>query len=74
MGETGSGGGKPPLTKDILVEDLVQHYPDLIGPLAHKRVVCMICGEAYWGTLEQLARSKGIEDIDGLVAELSELI
>ncbi len=74
MSRTGEGPEKPPLTKDMLVEDLVQFYPQLIGPLAHKRVVCMICGEAYWGTLEELARNKGIEDIDALVAELSELI
>ncbi|MFO7769154.1 MAG: DUF1858 domain-containing protein [bacterium] len=61
---------RPPLTGDILVEDLVDHYPELIGPLAHRGVVCMVCGEAYWGTLEELARSKGIADIRGLVKDL----
>lgn len=61
---------RPPLTKDILVEDLVVAYPELIGPLSRKGVVCMVCGEAYWGTLEELARSKGIEDADQLIKEL----
>ena len=61
---------RPPLTGDILVEDIVDHYPELIGPLAHRGVVCMVCGEAYWGTLEELAASKGIEDIDGLIKDL----
>jgi hypothetical protein len=74
MSETGSEDSRPPLTRDMPVEDLVQHYPELIGPLTHRRVVCLVCGEAFWGTLEELARSKGITDIDALVEELSELV
>lgn len=61
---------EPPISEDILVEDLVEHYPDLIGPLAHRGVVCMVCGEAYWGTLGELARSKGIQDVAGLIRDL----
>jgi len=61
---------RPLLTKDILVEDLVVAYPELIGPLTRKGVVCIVCGEAYWGTLKELARSKGIENTDQLIKEL----
>jgi hypothetical protein len=60
------------LDKDILVEDLVAVYPELIGPLMRKGVVCMVCGEAYWGTLEELAASKGVEDVEGLIDDLKE--
>lgn len=67
-------GKRPPLTKDILVEDLVEAYPELIGPLLHEGVVCMVCGESYWGTLEELAQSKGIADTDELIASLQEKV
>ena len=61
---------RPVLSPEILVEDLVAAYPKLIGPLLRRGVVCMVCGEPYWGTLEELARSKGIEDIEGLLHDL----
>ena len=40
------------ITKDMLIEDLVQEYPKLIGPLKMEGIVCLACGEAVWGTLE----------------------
>lgn len=61
---------RPPLSGDLLVEDLVAEYPELIGPLANRGVVCMVCGEAYWGTLAELASAKGISDVPGLIRDL----
>ena len=65
---------RPPLTGDMLVEDLVEYYPELIGPLTHRGIVCMVCGEAYWGTLRDLARTKGVGDVDELIRELTDLL
>jgi hypothetical protein len=62
---------RPPLRGDLLVEDLVAAYPELIGPLANRGVVCLVCGEPYWGTLEELAAAKGITDIAGLLRDLT---
>lgn len=61
---------RPPLTEDIFVEDLVTAYPELIGPLANRGVVCIVCGEAYWGTLKELATGKGITDMEALIRDL----
>ena len=61
---------KPPLTEDMFVEDLVEAYPELIGPLANRGVVCLVCGEAYWGTLKDLATKKGITDVKALIDDL----
>ena len=69
-GTSGREDARPRLSAEILVEDLVAAYPKLIGPLLRRGVVCMVCGEPYWGTLEELARSKGIEDIEGLLHDL----
>lgn len=60
----------PPLSADIFVEDLVEAYPELIGPLAYRGIVCIVCGEAYWGTLGELAASKGITDMNALIKNL----
>jgi len=60
---------QPPLSADILVEDLVEAYPELIGPLAFRGVVCIVCGEAYWGTLGELAASKGSPDMAALIKD-----
>jgi hypothetical protein len=55
----------------MLVEDLVATYPELIGPLANRGVVCLVCGEPYWGTLEELAAAKGITDMKKLLRDLT---
>jgi hypothetical protein len=66
------GTDRPSLTPDILVEDLVAAYPGLIGPLLRRGVICMVCGEPYWGTLAELAGRKGITDTEALIADLEE--
>jgi len=60
------------IAKDMLIEDLVQQYPQLIGPLKEEGIVCLACGEPVWGTLEAQAREKGIEDIDALVERMND--
>lgn len=59
---------------DQLLEDLVESHPALVGFLVHKGLPCVVCGEPYWGSLEQLARSKGWSDVQiyDLVREFSE--
>lgn len=60
------------ITKEIEIEDLAKDYPKAIGLLLKKGIVCIQCGAPIWGTLEEVARRKGVEDIDGLVSELNE--
>jgi methionine synthase II (cobalamin-independent) len=63
---------KPQITKQIEIEDLVKNYPASIKFLAEKGIKCIACGEPIWGTLEEAAREKGIEEetIDAIVFEL----
>ncbi len=46
---------------DINVEALVEAHPEAIGFLAERGIVCIRCGEPYWGTLRELAASKGLD-------------
>jgi predicted DNA-binding ribbon-helix-helix protein len=52
------------------VEELVERYPDLVGFLMDRGVVCVKCGEPFWGSLRELVSSKGL-DVDAIVAEIN---
>ncbi|OFX73488.1 MAG: DUF1858 domain-containing protein [Bacteroidetes bacterium GWE2_29_8] len=64
------------ITKDILIEDLVNQHPISVRFLMENRIKCLACGEPIWGTLEEAAKEKGFdnEKIVILVAELNEYL
>ncbi len=62
------------ISKEILIEDLVQKYPKLIVPLKMEGIVCLACGEALWGSLEAQANEKGLDNIDEIVERMNRLI
>ena len=63
------------ITKSITIEELVEKVPDSVTFLREKGLVCILCGEPVWGTLEELAKSKSFSDqqIDNIVVELNAL-
>ena len=64
------------IVRTIDIEDLVRDHPESIRHLIHMGLPCLVCGEPTWGTLEHLARDKGLTDeaIDSLVEELNRLV
>lgn len=62
------------ISKEMLIEDLVQEFPKLVGPLKVEGIVCLACGEAVWGTLEKQAKEKGITNIDEIVDRMNKLL
>jgi hypothetical protein len=56
------------------ITELVEAYPDVVGLLISAGLPCVVCGEPFWGTLEELAGQKGWDDpaIDRLVEQLRE--
>jgi len=64
-----------PITKDITIEDLVEQLPESVRYLLNHGIVCILCGEPIWGTLEEAARNKGFtdEDIKKFVDDLNAL-
>ena len=60
------------VTKEILIEELVEQHPAAVGFLIRKGIVCIQCGESIWGTLEEASKKKRIDNIDEIVAELNE--
>jgi len=50
------------ITKDIPIKDLAENYIFSIHYLAKKRIICIPCGDRIWGTLEEVAKTKGFSD------------
>lgn len=62
------------ITLQTQVEDLVQAHPKAAGYLAEHHVVCIVCGEPYWGTLGELMAQKGVQDPEGLLEGLRDYL
>ena len=56
---------------DVNVEELVEAHPEAVDFLAERGIVCIRCGEPYWGSLRELARTRSLDgQIDVIVADL----
>ena len=66
---------KPEITKDILIEELVDNYPFSVRYLMEQGIRCIMCGEPIWGTLEEAAKEKNFsdEDIQRFVSEMKKM-
>ena len=62
------------IERSTLIEEIAERHPELIRPLRERGIVCIRCGEPIWGTLEEVALEKGIDDIDQLVSYLNQII
>lgn len=58
-------------TETVTIEDLLDEAPEANSFLIERGLPCLVCGEPFWGTLGDLARRNGIEDIDGLVRDMN---
>jgi len=60
------------LHPDITIEELVSQYPESVGILRTHNIICIICGEPVWGTLRELAYTRGLSDdeILKIIAEI----
>lgn len=61
------------INADMTVEELIGVHPEIASLLAERDIVCIRCGEPYWGTLRELAGHKGLQgQIDQIVIEITE--
>lgn len=56
----------------ITIEELVEVIPTAPKILREFGLVCIQCGEPVWGTLEELAQEKGIQDLQPILEALEE--
>ncbi|HDH57101.1 MAG TPA: DUF1858 domain-containing protein [Bacteroidetes bacterium] len=60
------------ITKDTYIEELVQDHPETVAVLMKHGIICIQCGEPVWGTLGEALDRAGIEDKQGILADLNE--
>jgi len=61
------------ITKDTSVEEALKGHPALTKVFIDLGLPCFVCGEAFWGTVEELARQNNI-DASELVNKLNKKI
>jgi hybrid cluster-associated redox disulfide protein len=59
------------ITSDTRVEDVLAEYPVLTKVFIEFGLPCLVCGEAYWGTVADLAHGHDI-DVKALLKTLNE--
>ena len=59
------------VTLETSVEELVEDQPAAIRFLADRHIMCVVCGEAFWGSLGALIAQKGLENPEQIVADLN---
>lgn len=64
------------IDRAISIEDLLREYPASVKFLIEKGLPCLVCGEPSWGTLEELALSKGWrhDQIERLIDEMNRVL
>ena len=63
-----------PITGEMLIEEIVEKYPETICPMQEMGVQCILCGEPVWGTLEEKVRDKGLQNLDEIIEKLNQVI
>lgn len=65
-----------PLTGAEPVDELIEAFPVTRGWLGEHGLICVQCGEVYWGSLESLAKARKMDSARFIevLAELNELL
>lgn len=58
------------ITKDTSVEELLNDNPGLSKTFIELGLPCLVCGQAFWGTIDELARQNNIP-VDKVIKELN---
>ncbi|UCF63358.1 MAG: DUF1858 domain-containing protein [bacterium] len=65
---------KESISGTTTIEDIVTNFPKLIRPLMEYGIKCVACGEPIWGTLEENAAEKGIQNLETIIENLNIMI
>jgi hybrid cluster-associated redox disulfide protein len=59
------------ISADTHVEQILANYPALSRVFIESGLPCLVCGEAFWGTVAELCSKNGIS-VDELLNKLNE--
>ncbi|HEC79386.1 MAG TPA: DUF1858 domain-containing protein [candidate division WOR-3 bacterium] len=58
------------ITEQTSVEEIVAKYPGMTKVFIDFGLPCLVCGEPFWGTVEELARQNNV-DLKSLIKALN---
>lgn len=73
-GDNQMGAPRDEVTLETRVEELVERYPKAVGWLTQHGIICVRCGEPFWGTLGELMQNKQIKNPEKLLKKLNEFL
>jgi hybrid cluster-associated redox disulfide protein len=59
------------ITRETSIEDVLESYPGLSKVFVELGLLCLVCGEAFWGTVEEIAKQHNM-DVDKLIEKLNQ--
>ena len=59
------------ITKDMHVDEIIAKYPSLSKTFIEFGLPCLVCGEPFWGTIEELSRQHNV-NAEKLVEKLNQ--
>lgn len=62
------------ITKDMTIEQVIRLEPRTIEVFMKYGMHCIGCQAATWETIQETAYTHGIEDIDGMVGDLNQVL
>jgi hypothetical protein len=64
------------IKRTTTIENLVEDVPGVVSYLIERGLPCIVCGQPVWGTLEDIARDRGLSDVDveALVADMNKTL
>lgn len=63
------------ISRETCLEEIVEFKPQSVSFLAEKGIRCIVCGDIIWGSIADIAISKGFsdEEINIIIDELNSL-
>lgn len=58
------------ITRNQTLESVLDKHPLAVSFLQEMGIVCFVCGEPTWGTLEEIISRKGY-DVDKVISDLN---
>ncbi len=58
------------ITRKSKIEDILRDFPEKTGIFVQMGIPCLVCGEPFWGTVEELCERYNV-DIDLLLKKLN---
>ncbi|MGE3062471.1 MAG: DUF1858 domain-containing protein [bacterium] len=62
------------ITGEMYVEDIVSNFPDTVGYLMERDIICIKCGAPVWGTLNELLESRGVKDKENFILKMNDFL